>query len=140
MSDIVAKVLRASCQRFIGHLGKDPEIRYLESGKVVAKTRLGVSRGRDQETDWFTVEVWGDEAQVFTDNCRKGNKLDVVGRVKSNKWQTQQGEERTDLIVTVEMWRLMEPPAPAAPAAPTAAPAAAPAPAPAATPSDDPPF
>lgn len=138
MSDIVAKVLRASCQRFIGHLGKDPEIRYLESGKVVAKTRLGVSRGRDQETDWFTVEVWGDEAQVFTDKCRKGNKLDVVGRVKSNKWQTHEGEERTDLIVTAEMWRLIEAPQPQ-PAA--AVPAAAPAPAPAAAaPSDDPPF
>lgn len=134
MSDVIGIVMHASCHRFIGHLGKDPEIKFLDSGKVVAKARLAVSRGRDQESDWFSVEVWGEASQAFADQCKKGNKVEILGRVRSNKWTTNQGEERTDLIVTAEAWRLMEAPAPAAPA-----PVAAAAPAPAAV-SDDPPF
>ena len=128
--EIIAAVLRASCHRLIGSLGGDPEIKYLQSGSCVANASLainkpGAKKGDGQQPDWFKLEVWGDQAQAFADQCRKGNRVDVVGRIKTNRWTTQQGEQRTDLIVTVEVWRLLE--QPAAQAAPAQAPAAAPA-------------
>jgi single-strand DNA-binding protein len=128
--EIIAAVLRASCHRLIGYLAADPEIRYLESGSVVAKARMpinrpGAKRGDGQEPDWFTIEVWGDQAQAFADQCRKGSRVDVLGRVSTNSWNTREGEARTDLIVKPEVWRLLE--QPAAQAAPAQAPAVAPA-------------
>lgn len=127
-SEIIATVLRASCHQFIGRLGSDPEIRYFENGNCVAKGRLainkpGAKKDDGQAPDWFTVEIWGQQGQAFADQARKGSLINVMGRVKTNRWTTQAGEQRTDLIITAEAWRSMD--------APASAPAAAPAPAPA---------
>jgi single-strand DNA-binding protein len=137
-SEIIATVLRASCHQFIGRLGSDPEIKFFDNGNCVAKGRIAINRpgakkDDGQAPDWFTVEIWGDQGQAFADKCRKGDRINVMGRVKTNRWTTNAGEQRTDLIVLVDAWRSMDVPAPAAPAQ-TPAPTAAPAPAPAAAP------
>ena len=131
MSDIIATVLRASSHRFIGRLGSDPTIKYLDGGRAVASGRIAINKpgqkqGDGQEPDWFTVEVWSQNgAEEFADQFRKGDRVDVMGRVRTNRWTTRDGEQRLDLIVTVEFWRRME----SQPAAPADAPAPAPAPA-----------
>lgn len=125
MNDLIAQILRASLHRFIGRLGADPEVRYLESGKAVANARIAVNRpgsrrDQNQEADWFKVEVWGEEAQSFADTCRKGTLVDVVGRVKTESWTDRNsGEKRCQLVVNVESW------APVAVKTPTATPALA---------------
>lgn len=160
-SEIMATVLRASLHYFSGRLGRDPEIKYLESGRIVASASMAINRPgskRDdgQAPDWFDVELWGDQAQAFSDECRKGDQVLVVGRVKTNRWTNRTtGEEQMKLVVTADAWRKGGPEvgpigqAPAAPAAASAAQPAAPAPtaapAPAAVPvwqssSDDIPF
>ena len=137
MSEIIATVMRASVHHFIGRLGAEPEIKYLESGKVVAKGRIAVNQmggrqgGQDPPPDWFTVEVWGDKAQGFVDQFHKGDLIEVAGRVKSSRWTDRQGVERVDLIVVTDVYRMVAQGqgAPAAAPAQTApAPAAAPAP------------
>lgn len=124
--EIIATVLRASCHQFIGRLGADVEIKYFDNGNAVAKGRMainkpGAKRDDGQAPDWFTVEVWGQEAQAFMDQAKKGDRIGVTGRVKTNKWTTKAGEERTDLIVTAEAWRKMDQVVPATPAVTTAA-------------------
>jgi single-strand DNA-binding protein len=124
--EIIATVLRASCHQFIGRLGADVEIKYFDNGNAVAKGRIainkpGAKRDDGQAPDWFTVEVWGQEAQTFMDQAKKGDRIGVTGRVKTNKWTTKTGEERTDLIVTAEAWRKMDQVVPATPAVTTAA-------------------
>jgi len=124
--EIIATVLRASCHQFIGRLGADVEIKYFDNGNAVAKGRMainkpGAKRDDGQAPDWFTVEVWGQEAQTFMDQAKKGDRIGVTGRVKTNKWTTKTGEERTDLIVTAEAWRKMDQVIPATPAVTTAA-------------------
>ena len=124
--EIIATVLRASCHQFIGRLGADVEIKYFDNGNAVAKGRIainkpGAKRDDGQAPDWFTVEVWGQEAQTFMDQAKKGDRIGVTGRVKTNKWTTKTGEERTDLIVTAEAWRKMDQVIPATPAVTTAA-------------------
>jgi len=114
-TEIMATVLRASCHQFIGRLGADVEVKYFDNGNVVAKGRIainkpGAKRDDGQAPDWFTVEVWGEEGQAFADQARKGDRIGVTGRVKTNKWTTKAGEDRTDLIVTSEGWRLMDKP------------------------------
>ena len=124
--EIIATVLRASCHQFIGRLGADVEIKYFDNGNAVAKGRIAINkpgskRDDGQAPDWFTVEVWGQEAQTFMDQAKKGDRIGVTGRVKTNKWTTKTGEERTDLIVTAEAWRKMDQVVPAVPAVSAAA-------------------
>ncbi len=135
MSELIKQVLRASQHRFIGRMARDPELRSFDSGNCVCNARIlinkpGAKRDDGQEPDGFKLELWGEKAQAFTDACRKGDLVDVTGRVKSESWNDRTtGEQRTGLVILVEEWALAgQPRTPAAPAA------AKPAPAPAAPP------
>ena len=133
MSEFINQVLRASVHTFIGRLARDPEARYLDSGKVVVNARMAVNRPgakRDdgQEPDWFNLELWNDLASAFADTCHKGDLVRVEGRIASEQWTGQDGQKRTQLVIKVDRW---EPVVTQQQAAPAAAPAAVPAPAPA---------
>jgi single-strand DNA-binding protein len=123
MNELIAAILRASQHRFIGRLARDPELRSFESGRCVANARMAVNRPgakRDDglEPDWFKLELWGDQAMAFADGARKGQLVDVIGRVKSECWADRTtGEERTQLVIQVESWSPVGAPAPAPAAA-----------------------
>jgi single-strand DNA-binding protein len=81
----------------VGRAGRDPEVRYFESGSVVANLTLAVNRrSRDDEPDWFNLEIWGKQAQVAADYVRKGSLLGVIGSFKLDRWTDRtSGEERS---------------------------------------------
>ena len=129
MTDPIATLLRASQHQFIGNLGRDPETRFLDSGKSVTNVNIGIAHLADREqTDWIKLEIWGEDGQAFADACRKGARVHVIGRVKTDRWTNRStGEEQMMLCCRVEQWKLIPAagaPAPAAPAAPAVAPAA----------------
>lgn len=77
-----------------GRAGKDPEVRYFESGTSVAKISVAVRRDKD-ETDWFNVEVWGKQAEILGNFVRKGQMVGFSGRMIEEKWTDRNsGEER----------------------------------------------
>jgi single-strand DNA-binding protein len=134
MSDLIAQVLRSSQHRFIGRMVRDPELRSFDSGNCVCNARILINKpgakrdDKDQEPDGFKLEIWGEKAQAFTDATRKGDLVDVTGRVKSETWQDRTtGEQRSGLVILVEQWALAGQPRQAAPAAPAPAAPAAPA-------------
>ena len=136
MSELISQVLRASQHRFIGRMARDPELRSFDSGNCVCNARIlinkpGAKRDDGQEPDGFKLEIWGEKAQAFTDATRKGDLVDVTGRVKSESWNDRTtGEQRTGLVILVDEWALAGHPRQAAPApALAAACAAAPQPA-----------
>ena len=58
----------------VGRAGRDPEVRYFESGSMVANLTMAVNRrSRDDEPDWFNLEIWGKQAQVAADYVKKGS-------------------------------------------------------------------
>jgi single-strand DNA-binding protein len=60
----------------VGRAGRDPEVRYFESGSMVANLTLAVNRrSSGDEPDWFNLEIWGKQAQVAADYVRKGSLL-----------------------------------------------------------------
>lgn len=127
MNELLAALLRASQHRFIGRLARDPEVRFFQSGSCVASARIavnkpGAKKDDGQEPDWFKVEIWGDAGQAFADQCKKGQLVDVTGRVKSESWTDQSsGEIRTQLAITADEWRPVgQPPAPTPAKAPPA--------------------
>jgi len=93
----------------VGRTGRDPEARYFESGAMVANLTLAVNRrSRDDEPDWFDLEVWGKQAQVAADYVRKGSLLGVTGSFKLDRWIDRgTGKERSKPVITVDRLRLL---------------------------------
>jgi single-strand DNA-binding protein len=121
-----------------GRLGRDPELKYLESGQVVANFTVAVrtSRPQQDEARWVKVAVWGKPAEYVGNYVRKGDSVYLVGRVEAPEIFTDRnGEVRVAEKFTAENIENWQPRdhqggAPARAAAPAAAPAPAPAPAP----------
>jgi single-strand DNA-binding protein len=85
----------------IGNLGKDPEVRYMQSGEPVANFSLATSEqwtdksGQKQErTEWHRVEVFGKTAQVVRDYCQKGRQVYVEGSIRYDEWTDKEGQKR----------------------------------------------
>jgi len=93
----------------VGRAGRDPEARYFESGAMVANLTLAVNRrSRDDEPDWFNLEIWGKQAQVAADYVRKGSLLGITGSFKLDRWiDRSSGEERTKPVITVDRLDLL---------------------------------
>lgn len=112
----------------VGRAGRDPEVKYFESGTVVANLTLAV-RGlkKDDDTEWFNLEIWGKTAQVAADYVRKGSLIGVVGRIRTERWMDKTtGQERSKPVVAVNNLELLSSKSDTAAAPPAAAPAAAP--------------
>ena len=88
----------------VGNVGQDPEIRYTgdaTSGAKVATIRLATSErykdrnGNLQEhTEWHTVVVWRNAADVVEKYVRKGSQLYIEGRIRTRSWEDQNGNKR----------------------------------------------
>jgi len=93
----------------VGRAGRDPEVRYFESGSMVANLTLAVNRrSRDDEPDWFNLEIWGKQAQVAADYVRKGSQLGIIGSLKLGRWTDRTtGEERIKPVITVDRLELL---------------------------------
>ena len=91
----------------IGNLGRDPEMRYTPSGQAVTQFTVAVNRnfkGQNgewqEETEWFRVVVWGQQAERAAEHLRKGNKVYIEGRLQTRQWEDQTGQKRytTELV------------------------------------------
>ena len=93
----------------VGRAGRDPEVRYFESGSVVANLTLAVNRrSRDEEPDWFNLEIWGKQAQVAADFVKKGSLIGITGSMQVQKWTDRAtGEERSKPVVRVDRLQLL---------------------------------
>jgi len=93
----------------VGRAGRDPEVRYFESGTVVANLTLAVNRrNRDDEPDWFNLEIWGKQAQVAADYVKKGSLIGITGSFKLDTWKDRNtGEDRNKPVVRVDRLDLL---------------------------------
>ena len=93
----------------VGRAGRDPEVKYFESGTVVANLTIAVNRrNRDDEPDWFNLEIWGKQAQVAADYVKKGSLIGITGSFKLDSWKDRNtGEERNKPVVRVDRLELL---------------------------------
>ena len=86
----------------IGNLGADPDVRYMPSGDAVANCRIATSEAwKDKQsgelherTEWHNVVFFGRTAETVKQYLRKGSKVYVEGKLRTRKWQTQDGQDR----------------------------------------------
>jgi len=86
----------------IGRLGRDPELKYTQTGKAVVSFSLAVDRRQKGETDWFQVTVWDKLAEICDAHLHKGRQAAVRGRMQSRTYETQDGQKRTVWEVVAE--------------------------------------
>ena len=93
----------------VGRAGRDPEVRYFESGTVVANLTMAVNRrNREDEPDWFNLEIWGKQAQVAADYVKKGSLIGITGSFKLDSWKDRNtGEDRSKPVVRVDRLELL---------------------------------
>lgn len=105
MSGSINKVM------LIGNVGRDPEIRRMNSGESVCNLSLATSETwndkttgeRKEKTEWHRVVIFGDTlCRVAGEYVRKGAKLYVEGQIQSRKWVDQAGVEKvsTEIVIT----------------------------------------
>nr|ELR5174819.1 single-stranded DNA-binding protein [Providencia rettgeri]ELR5197663.1 single-stranded DNA-binding protein [Providencia rettgeri] len=95
----------------IGHLGQDPEIRYMPAGGAVANLTLATSESwRDKQsgevrdkTEWHRVCIFGKLAEVAGEYLKKGSQVYIEGSLQTRKWQDQSGQDRytTEVVVNI---------------------------------------
>lgn len=92
-----------------GRAGRDPEVKYFESGTVVANLTLAVnSTKKDADADWFSLQIWGKTAQIAADYVRKGSQIAVTGLMTSEQWTDRNtGEKRSKPVVIVDRLTLL---------------------------------
>ncbi|MBU2754947.1 single-stranded DNA-binding protein [Acidithiobacillus sp. CV18-2] len=85
----------------LGHLGRDPEMRYMPDGKAVATLSIATSESfkdkngdRQERTEWHRVSLFGKTAEVAGEYLHKGSQAYIEGRIRTRKWTDKDGQER----------------------------------------------
>jgi single-strand DNA-binding protein len=93
----------------LGNVGKDPEVKTINSGAVVANFSVATSerfKGKDGEwqdrTEWHNLVAFARTAEIIRDYVRKGSKLLVEGKIQTRSWEDKTSGEkkyRTEIFV-----------------------------------------
>jgi len=98
----------------IGNLGRDPEVRRLENGAVVAKFSVATNENyKDKsgewqtQTEWHDIVVWRSLAERAEQQLKKGAQVYVEGKLTHRSWQDQEGNNRRTTEVVANYFRLI---------------------------------
>ena len=100
----------------IGNLGRDPEVRSTPSGQNVATFSIATNRrwrdrdgNRQEETEWHNIEVWGRQAEIAGQYLRRGSKVFVEGRIKTDSWDDREtGAKRYKTKIVCENFKMLD--------------------------------
>jgi single-strand DNA-binding protein len=94
----------------VGRAGRDPELRYFESGSVKCSLTMAVNRptSKTDEPDWFELEIWGKTAEIAGNYVRKGGLIGVQGSLKIETWSDRNtGANRSKPVIRVDRLDLL---------------------------------
>lgn len=91
---------------WIGNLGQDPELRHTQSGHAVltlrvacTETYLDRNKQKQEHTEWMSCSVWGKRATALARFLSKGQKVTVIGKLRSSKYTDRDGVERQNFEI-----------------------------------------
>lgn len=91
----------------IGHVGRDPEMRYTPKGRPVTSFSVATSHTwtspegeRHEETEWFNIVAWGSLAEICKNHLTKGQQVYIEGRLQTRGWEDDTGKKhfRTEIV------------------------------------------
>lgn len=93
----------------IGRVGKDPEVRHMESGNTVANFSLATSEKRKnkqgeyvEQTEWHNIVAWNKLAEIIEKYVKKGDLIYIWGSITYRSWEDKEGVKkyRTDILAS----------------------------------------
>ncbi len=101
----------------IGNVTRDPEIKYTPKGSAVTDLGIAVNRvftpeggERREETTYVDVTLWGRQAEIAGEYCKKGRSIYIEGRLQLDSWEDKtSGQKRSKLRVVGENFQLLGP-------------------------------
>ena len=101
----------------IGNVTRDPEIKYTPKGSAVTDLGIAVNRvytpeggEKREETTFVDVTLWGRQAEIAGEYCKKGRSIYVEGRLQLDSWEDKtSGQKRSKLRVVGEAFQLLGP-------------------------------
>lgn len=101
----------------IGNLGRDPEVRYLESGVPVAGFSLATSETytdrttgeRRNQTEWHNIVLWRGLAEVAEKYLKKGQKVYIEGKLRTRSWNDKDGNMRYTTEIIADNMTMLSP-------------------------------
>ncbi len=101
----------------IGHLGKDPELRYTPSGTAVANFSVATSerwKGDDgaqkEKTEWHNVVLWKRQAELAGEYLKRGSLVYLSGVLRTRKWEDKNGVDRYTTEIHVKEMQFLDKP------------------------------
>ena len=100
--------------QLIGRLGKDPESKYTPTGKKVVHFSIAVSQrwkaaGENREsTEWVNIEAWDRLGEVCQEYLKKGSLVYIEGRLKTDKYEDQNGETKYYTKVVAQVVQFLD--------------------------------
>jgi single-strand DNA-binding protein len=86
----------------VGNVGRDPEIRNTQTGKLVCNLSVATSSGSgdNKQTEWHRVVLWEKSAEIAQQYVRKGTLVMIRGMIRTRKWE-KDGQDRysTEIVV-----------------------------------------
>jgi single-strand DNA-binding protein len=100
----------------IGNLGKDPETRYMPSGKAATNFSIATSeRFKDRETgepqertEWHRIATFDRLAEISAEYLKKGSKVYIEGRLRTRKWQDKEGKDRYSTEIIADQMQMLD--------------------------------
>lgn len=98
----------------LGNLGRDPEVRRMQSGDAVVNLNIATSESwrdkqsgeRKEKTEWHSVVIFNEGlAKIAEQYLRKGSKVYIEGQLQTRKWQDKDGNDRYSTEVVLQKYR-----------------------------------
>lgn len=90
----------------VGYLGKDANITRFENGSMVARFSIAVNQQSSENPSWYSLFAWGNIADFVNNNCKKGSKLAITGKLVNRTIVTEAGTPKK--ITEVEVRQVMK--------------------------------
>ncbi len=94
--------------RLIGHIGQNPEVKEMSSGKKLAKFSIAINESyknnageRVTDTQWHNITAWGKQAELVGKLLKKGSEVAIEGKLSNNSYVDKDGVKRytTDILL-----------------------------------------
>lgn len=104
-------MLGINCVHLTGRVGRDPEIRYTNDGKPIARMSVATSERRKdangeyvEKTEWHTVVAFNKLGEIAEKYIRKGDPVAVIGKMQTRKYTKKNGDEGWVMEVVLDSW------------------------------------
>lgn len=97
----------------LGRLGKDPVVRRLDNGRVVANVTLATNDyytkdgQRLESIEWHNLEMWDKQAETAEKYLKKGSLLYLEGKIRTDRYTDAEGQERQTRKIRVNNFQMM---------------------------------